>query len=259
MTIRMLNREAAQRILDTVRASFSKPEQPVTVSTGEFSHLDLDTYDSVEKWLRTRHFKPIADLEYPSVTNTPKTVIARTFIRAFISSDGGTMAGYYQVKPRMGRVLWMAVRGILGLRWIATPRFVWQISKTRHCLEFETEFEDATFLCTSNASAAGALSLPDTFDSLHLPYETKLGEVMRLHSQRYKQRFVDNAEIQVLPKFDLEGALDFQLRMYAQKVDHRKSVGWVTPDELRAMNGREDQIDDVHAEIRNILAEEIAA
>ncbi len=148
-----------------MKANYGSMHTRVLVKEEDFTHLDLSAYHAFREEMEANGFRYLADYEILEVTNSPGTLLARTMLRAMVSREGNVVAGYYQTKPRVWRRVQGLLRGLLNLRFMDAPRDFAEGMKTRHCVDFSTEFEDCTFLCTSNAEGAAKMTSPPEIDN----------------------------------------------------------------------------------------------
>lgn len=246
--------DVAKRIVDNLRQQYSAPTNFVPVKASEMKHLDLAAYNSAGAAFERHGFHFIADLEIPEVTNAPNTTIARTMIRFYVSDDGicGT---YYQIKPRIDRLLKLLFKGIINFRWIAAPRFFLKSLSTKHCIGFESELSDGSYINTSNAEAAGMISNPPSIDAQFFPYDTKLNRLLK-HQRKRLQTKLLQPSITATPLMTLDHVLQMEQRQKAEKNAYRATVGWVSQAELLAMAGNNAEIADaVFAEVKKLLGD----
>ncbi len=245
-------RDAAVRILESLKATYAAPLDFVCVPDAEFTHLDLPAYAEIRTWAASCGFNYLADLEFPALTNNPTTVIARAMVRTHLSVDGATGMEYYQVKPRMDRVLQKLCAGLLNLRWIDTPRWVLGMLKTKHCVSFVTEFEDGNFVVTSNAQSAGILKSPPTIDAVFKPYSTAPRELLEEHRRRVQLKLSKLPACAVVVVKDLAGLREQQQRLSEQKRAYRAAQDWISKAELAAMSSNRGLADAVYAELQKL-------
>jgi hypothetical protein len=249
-------RDVAEKIVASMRHNFGAPHTMVKADPSEFGHLDLEAYARFEAEMRERKYDLVADLEILEVSTSPTAVIARTMIRTMLSSDGRVLAQYYQVRPRMGRRIKMLLRGLLNLRLIAAPMSFAQGMIVRHCVSFETEFDDGRHLMTSNAQAAAMLSGPKSIVRHFFPYGTPTAVLIEHHLARVQEiTGGDPGKAVAMRTFD--DVLEMQKRQNLMKVAHRRSIEWLTQSEMLAMSGSSPETGEaVFAEVQRLLAEE---
>jgi len=247
-------RDAAVHILASLKATYSAPLKFVLASEADFAHLDLPAYAEFRTWAEGQSFRYLADIEFPALSNNSTTPVARAMVRTHLSADGTVGAEYFQVKPRIDRVLKRLATGLLNLRWIDTPRWVWRMLKTKNCASFETEFDDGTFVASSNAEAAGLLSLPPSIDTVFMPYGTPPQELLDAHRARVRLKLQNQPQCRAIVVTDLAGVREQQHRMSGQKNAYRAAQQWISKAELNAMTGNRELADAVFEEMRKLQA-----
>lgn len=241
--------QAARRILATMKASFGTTHSRAPAREEEFPHLDLSAYQAFREEMEAHGFRHLADYEVLDVTNSPGTVIARTFIRSMVSREGNVLAGYYQVKPRVWRRVKGLLTGLLNLRLIDAPAGFIQAMKTRHCVDVETEFDNGRFIVTSNAEAAAMLSQPPDLGNRYFPYGTPTGELLDVHYQRLVE-VLKGGGVKPLFVATIDDMYGMQNRQAAIKSAFRASMQWVTREDLHKLSGgNAQQTDDIYAEL----------
>lgn len=154
-------RKAAEEIIGNMKRAYTAPYTIVPADEQAFSHLDLSVYRRFKETLEGDGFRFISDYEILEVNNSPSSLLARTMIRCMLSADGGTSASYYQIRPRIGRLVTNLLVGIVNLRFMAAPSFFLENARTKHYYDFESEIAGA-YVTTSNAAGAAAMSLLHT-------------------------------------------------------------------------------------------------
>jgi hypothetical protein len=132
--------------------------------------------------------------------------------------------------------------------------------QARHYFGFETEFDDGTWVTTSNAQAASLISGPPTIESRFLPYETPPEVLLQSHRLRVQElcRAGSQTDGQIKPVqvTSVSDLVQMLTRQSAQKAAHRVAVQWITRDEMRAMSAGNTAIaDEVFLEIQKLLKE----
>lgn len=250
--------QAAQKILDSMRAQYRQPLSLVETDLSEFKHLELNHYEAFTKHLKKLGFRPLVDVEILTVSQAPNSLLLPTVIRSMVSSNGRYVCTYYQAKTRRSRMVLDLIKGIMNLRWVAAPKnFIGNLS-TKHCISFETEYRDGLQITTSNAEAAGMISSPKQLQQYFLPYQTKAKTLFEEHRQHLSESGRNKLEIVLVAGKDQ--FLAMQNRQQELKNAHRKALNWVTREELLAMAGGNASISDaIYQEIQNILRQEAAS
>lgn len=246
--------QAAQRIIASMQRTYGGEHTRLDANEADFRHLNLRVYRDFQNQHGAQGFRHLRDFEIAEISNSPTTFVARTFIRSMVSADGGTIAYYYQVKPRLGRLVRHLLRGLKNGRWIDTPRFVLRTLKTKHCNDYESELSNGNFVTTSNAESAGKLSQPSTIDSEFHPYGTSPGVLANRHRQRLDAYFASTPDVRSCLVRTVEDLTQMQRRLKAQKDAYRAAVKWVTQADLERMSsGNPLLAEAVYEEIRRQL------
>lgn len=235
-------KQAAQRIVASMQRAYSGDAYYLEANEADFSHLDLRFYRDFQVQHEAQGFRHMRDFEIAQVSNSPTTLVARTFIRSVVSAEGDIIAYYYQVRPRLGRLMRQLLRGLRNGRWLDTPRFVLRTLKTKHCTDYESELGNGHFITTSNAEAAGKLSLPPTIDTEFHPYGTPPVVLAHRQRQRLDARFASEPDSRPCIVRTVDDLTKMQHRLKAQKNAYRASVKWVTQDDLLKMSANHPQL-----------------
>lgn len=252
-------RIAAERIIASMKRNFSGGDHGAVPATpSEFRHLDLKAYEVFASTMAAQGFRHVADYAKPGLTNTPTTLMAHTMIRTMLSPDGNVAATYYQVKPRIGRRLKLLARGLLNLRLVAAPRNFVQAMETRHSVDIETALDDGMFFCTSNAEGAAAISTPPFIKSKFHPRSTTPAVLLDDHRRSVEEYLRANGGVRPLRMESVEDVMQMERRQAELKSSYRKSVEWITKEELERLGSSAAVSQAVFDEVRKILAEERA-
>ncbi len=246
--------EAAARILADLQATFGNPAQLERTNADAFRHLDLHRYENCALAMDKRGFEWLGDFENVAVNRSKTTLLAPTMLRVWASADGHMAVCYTQVKPHLPRRIRALLTGLANFRWIAAPRDFRANLAMRQCVDVETEFDDGSFLVTTNATAAAVITMPNSVRVEYHPARTSLPDLLSRH-QGQLARVLHEGKRRPVPVRNADDMLHMQKRLAALKLAHRESVHWVTRDELRNMAGGNRQLADaIHAEIRRQLA-----
>jgi hypothetical protein len=249
-------RDAARSILATLKASFATPLEYVPAKAASFPHLDLPAYAAIQSWMRDNALRRLVDLEVPALSQSPSSLVAPTFTRAFLSADGTVVAQYYQVKPRLGRLALKWATGIFNFRWIAATRMALRTARTRHCTSFETGFSDGGFVITSNAESAGKLTQPPSFDVRFHPYGTTPARMLAEHRIRVAARRTETPATQIVAVADVRQMLAQQRRMAELKSAWRAAQNWISKAEIDALASNSEVADAVYEELQKLRRED---
>lgn len=246
-------RQAAQRIIASMQSMYSGQFTYLPVDEAHFRHLDLHAYRQFQARHEAKDFRHLSDVEIAEVSNSPTTLLARTYIRSMVSAHGAVVAEYYQVRPRMGRLWRTLLRGLGNGRWIDAPRFFLRMLKTRHCVGYVTELGNGHFITTSNAEAASKLGLPPTIDTEFHPYGTLTQVVMDRHMLRLRSRLEAEPQLRVKLLRSAQELEEQRRRMKQQKDAYRASVDWVSKEELANMGSDAGVAAAIYEEVRRQL------
>ena len=245
---------AARQIVDSMQKSYSAPQTLTPVSEADFPRLDLAKYQSFRTDMEVRGFRYVADLEILELSQSTTTLLARTMIRSMISTDGSIALGYYQIKPRIWRSVKLLATGLLNFRFIDAPRNFLDGMRTKHCIDFETEFVDGRFLITSNAQLAGLISGPPTIESNYFSFGTPVSVLFDFHRKRLDEILSSGAGIKPAALSSVSEILQMQKRQSTQKAAYRAAVQWVTKEELQGISfGHTDLGNEVFSEVQKLL------
>lgn len=247
-------RKAAEELLGRIRKQYSSLDTYAPANEADFRHLNLSTYARFQSELEQAGFRCIGDVE---VVNASHPLIARTMIRGMLSSDGHVSAGYYQIKPMVWRQVRLLLVGLWNHRFIDAPVGFIKNMKTRHCIDFQTEFSDGRILSTSNAPGASAISMPPSIETCFLPAGTPAATLLAQHQARRKEILAEDAPCRPVFMASKEDVLAMTQRRKALANSHRASIGWITRDELLDMAGGNERLaDTMFEEVQKVLTKE---
>jgi len=251
----------ARSILKNLRQTYSgAPQTRVAVDADDFSHLDLPAYKRFRDQLEGRGYRFLGDYEIEDVSRARRSPMVRTCIRYLISPDGTTVCSYYQARQRKFKRLRMLFNELMDGRGKTAWTDFKQAIAIQVCMDAGTEFSDGRSVSTSNAGAAGKLADPPEMETHVLPAETNLETLLQAHAERVAQVQAEHPEARPVPIAKAEELFQLQDRVAAQKAAYRRSLNWITRDELLAMaSGNEAFADAVYEEIQKQLAEEVTA
>jgi hypothetical protein len=245
-------RDAAQEIVSNLKKTYATTFTIVRVEERAFSHLDLSTYRRFQETLERSGYKFLGDIAIVEINNSPTSLMAPTMIRTMLSADGATDAGYYQVRPRIGRLVKNLLAGIANLRLFDAPAFFLENLGTKHCYDFTSEIA-GTYVTTSNAAGAAAISLPNSVDAKFFTYQTPLAEVRTAHEARLAAavRRVGASPTKMSSNEDVRA---MQARLKQVKDAHRLASNWITRKELVTLAGGDTELADaVFEEVQKLL------
>jgi hypothetical protein len=159
-------RQAALGIEETMQ-QLHAPLSFEFVKAADFSHLDLNFYDQTQAVLEKHLFVLLADVETTSLRDPSMT---RCFSRSMRSQDHCVIAAIWH-----GKAAWW-------LRLLTFFTDARQMTNMR-VVDFTTEFEDGSFVCTTNCPAVLNFDYPTHLDVKSFPGRELL-ELGHLHYQR---------------------------------------------------------------------------
>lgn len=231
----MTTREGAEKILAHIEAIYQPQHDWVPVREAEFSHLDLGFYRKTRLQLEEAGFVHLEDCEDLTLERAPANMLRRVLVRVLLSKDGTITAALYH--PKLKSAFMRIVLFVLGRR-------------LGRITDFETEFSDGSYICTTNAMAAQAIALPALIDSEFLPVRTPAMEILQRHRARVEQR-IQRSGLRPKTFRTVAEARASQHRMEAIKAAFRGQIGGVTQAELEALSNAKLAAE-VHAEIRRL-------
>jgi hypothetical protein len=247
-------RQAAEGIVQHLKTAFA-PYTILRVDEKAFSHLDLERYRQFQEAMEAAGYRFLSDLEIVEINKSPNTVLVPTMIRSMVSADGETSVGYYQARHKIQWIVVNFLAGILMLRFLWAPTKFLNSLRTMHCYDFTSEV-GGTFIGTSNASDAAAMSVPASVDVKFFDYATSVTDVRTAHEARLSAA-VRRAGTSVRPTkmSSHEDVRAMQARLKRAKDDHRVASGWITEKEIQNMVGNALFARAIYAEVQKILAE----
>lgn len=147
-----------------------------------------------------------------------------TLLRCYRSS-GGTVAFSFAVRPA-----WPGWLGWLRLRLARQPR-------SAAVIEFETEFDDGSFLITNNSGEINPFGGGPRVGTLSLGPATSAERLFENHVRRcgdYQRQHPDAAARTIADPAALAAMQD---RLAEARNDYRQSIGYVTDEELQRLLG----------------------
>jgi hypothetical protein len=212
--------KAAHDILATIEATYQPTHHYVPVDPRAFRHLDQAFYDRTARLLASKGFRTLADVEDTTITATPGTVLMPVMIRTLLSRDGTIMAALYHPKIRS-----------LFLRAL-----IWVLRKSPgKIIDMETECSDGSFVVTSNAIGAAALTLPTLISVEYLATKSTVHEIHQRHTRRVAAHLDARTGVRARVITTHAELVASQNRMNAIKAAHRGEIGGVTREELEQL------------------------
>jgi len=198
--------EAKELIQEHMQPLLKERHDYAPVQASGFRHLDLAFYDQSQRQLEALGFKLLGDLENLTLKANP-----RIFLRMMLNPETNAMAAMYHFKPG-----WML--RVLG-------------AKDAKVTDIENAFTDGTFVCTSNATKAGALNSPPQISVLYMAAATSIQMLAQVHANRVAQHLAARPSESVKAVSSLDELLQTQDQMQKIKAAYRQNNG-LTKEEL---------------------------
>lgn len=230
-------RQLAAMLIKNVEESVLVVHEYQEVDAAAYRHLDQRWYLAVQRRLEALGFNHLADMEDRALRGVPAD--PRTFLRLLVRSDGLVTAASYHPKPR------------LVVRLLALLSRV----RVRKAVELETEFDDGTFICSTDAVMADELDRPPEIQLEIARDRPSIEALYARHVERVERYRAESRRVP-LAVHSFFDALQAQNRQNALLSKHREQVGLVTLDEItRFLKGNRDKAARVKAEVDRIREE----
>jgi len=199
---------------------YAGPHEFRRAATQEFPDVDLAFYDQTQAWLERHGFRCLGDVEDTTASQAYPNM--RTFLRVLLSNDGTVMAACYHINLRG----WMKV-----LQWIGL------LPRVLKVLDLETEFNDGTFLATSNSEGLDMLSEVPGHRKVQFPQATAFDEMIEVHRSILAQWGGADSTYQPLRLSSLDDVLAAQNRSQQIASEYRQKIGYISKEEMARMAG----------------------
>ena len=208
---------AAHEILATIEATYKPAHDYVLVDTKEFQHLDIRYYDRTARVLSVEGFRQLADVEDRTITATPNGVLMPVLIRSMLAKDGTLAAFMYH--PRIKS---LTLRALLWLLRRLPGKVV----------DMQTEFDDGTFVVTTNAVSAAAIDLPALISAEFMPANSSPLGIFQRHLTRVAAHAAERPGIRARSIRSHAELVASQNRENAIKAAYRGQVVGISREEL---------------------------
>lgn len=163
----------------------------------------------------------------------------KQMVTIYVRADGRTTAAVFSIKPP-----WSGFRAWLAL-------FVKGRHRPANVVELETAFSDGTVVSTSNAGATNPFGQGPRFLQEKLATATAPAAILERHEARVDEYAAAHPAASVIEIRTIEEVTAQQARQVAAKNAYRRSIGFVSDEELRAVMG--EQYDRVAPKVREKL------
>jgi hypothetical protein len=207
--------DAAAKTVELNKKLYATEYEYRVASPYDFPTSNHAYYNETQAWLESQGFRLLADYELLTATRAMPSM--RTFLRFMLSNDGTTMAAIYDIRPR---------------GWMRLAQSVGVISRDFRTLELETEFEDQTFLATSNGVEAGSVREVPGITRRFVQRQYGPDAVLAAHHEGLAA-MAKPPRIQRTP----QDVIDSQTRQHQLKAADRARSGYVTVEEIERVAG----------------------
>lgn len=184
-------RKAAANIHAHGSRIYSGAHTYAPVSSTEFPHLDLASYERTQAELEGLGFTLLTDIADVTVNEAGGQVMP-TFVRVMVRDEGAVIAAVYHAR-------------VHGSQPTGQGNF--------HVLDFETPVSDGAFVMTSNAPMAGSLDDPAEVESEFLPVGTTADVLLARHQARMAAYLADHPGAQPLRSRSIDDVIAHQQRL----------------------------------------------
>jgi hypothetical protein len=208
----------------------------VPTDVGEYPAHQRRFAASAGKKLANLGFEKLGDYDprHLSVTLARKQMLS-----IYSRADGHATAAAFSIKPK-----WP---GFLG--WLLM--LVKGQYKTADIVELETAFSDGTVISTNNAGGINPYGQGPHFLQEKLPARTGPAAILERHEARVKEHAAQHPQHSIRTIRTIEEVSAQQAEQVLAKNAYRRSIGFVSEEELRSMMG--EQYDKFAPKVREKL------
>lgn len=153
------------------------------------------------------------------------TLARKQMLSLYVRADGQVTAAAFSIKPK-----WP---GVLG--WVVLV--LKRLYRTANVFEFETAFDDDTVISTNNAGGISPYGYGPKFLQEKMAPGTPPARLLEVHLARVAAHAKANPGLRVRPARTFEEVAAQQAAQTLMKNAYRRSIGFVTDDEMRALMG----------------------
>jgi hypothetical protein len=202
--------KAGEGIVGTSKAMYDKIHEFRDATDKDFENVDRDAYDASMRDFESAGFSHLGD----TVDQTILEVQGQSPpIRIMSSADGTTVVGMYHLNTPM------------------TPRSP-DGSTTLFC-DMTSEYDDGTFLVTSNTEGSDLMTPPPQIQRRQLPFETATQMLRARHETEKQKLLAAKSGVKCVSVSTLKDAIEMEKRQQAIKNAFRKGIGFIDPAEVR--------------------------
>lgn len=230
-----MNESPGEKIRKTIDAVFQEKHDYVPTRLDAYPELDRGFYEEATRAFQARGFTHLGDLEDTTITKANPA--RRTCVRVFVGEGGRVTGAIYHFR----------LRGLERLfQWIGL------IPRRLKVIDLETEFHNGVFIGTTNAPTGHELTNGPRVLMRYLK-RWDFARLLKAHNDRVTEYLLANNARAVLLG-SMESVIASQQRMNFLKAAHRRSLGGVSREELRALGGAhvgDEIIDEVYRQVRD--------
>lgn len=153
------------------------------------------------------------------------TLARKQMLSIYVRGDGRVTAAAFSIKPK-----WP---GFLGWVVLVFKR----IYRTANVIEFETAFADDTVISTNNAGGISPYGYGPKFLQEKFAPGTPAAVLLKTHLERVAAHAKAHPAITMRTAHTFDDVVRQQAAQTAMKNDYRRSIGFVTDEELRSLMG----------------------
>jgi len=203
-------------------------------------HIAWRDYERMRQELERLGFRWLADVQPVSHREDPGAMRPNV-LRFLLDEDGTTTAAFYR----------------LALRWTLGGIFGRLLGAGRGMLDLITEFTDGTTVETSNAPLSGKWSEPPFMVREFV--RGSPAQLLEYHRHRVAEHAARNPGAAPARMASLDDVVARADSTERRKREFRQSIGWITRAELSAHGASGEQLDQLEAAIRRLVAAQDAA
>lgn len=209
----------ARKVLESVDAMVPGRFDTRAASPITHPHAAWKEYDAVQRRLEALGFRYLGDVEPISMPVDPR-MAKPAVMRMLVTDDGTVMAGFYQ----------------LVLRWTPTGILARYLGGAGMMLDLITIFPDGTIVETSNAEPAKVWTDPPFLWREFVPRTAAVEEVADVHADRVMDKLIGDPGVLPVSVHSLLEVVAASDATERAKRAWRKSIGWITRDELSRLS-----------------------
>jgi hypothetical protein len=196
-------RQLAEGIVQSLKRNYPREVECAFLDAAQLPAVCVGPLDAAQDDFAAAGLTPIGDLAMLNILDNEGRLIP---VRAWVDVEQGLNCGAYFI-PELGHTTF----------------------------DIGSELSDGRTISTSNAVLAAVMAdVPPGYERRYVPVDTPFAEMLRQHRARVEQALAENSRLTLCPAPATRSALIADLQRDAmRKHNHRRSVGWITREELR--------------------------